>query len=382
MSARTQGGTPVDAAAPAPAPASKGRDPQVVMITGAAGFIGSNAVAWLLRAAPAVRVVSYDALTYAAHPDSLRLATVGEEERHYFLHADVRDGATFESVLAGRGIDGIGRAVPAPDVIWHMAAESHVDRSIIGPSAFVDTNVTGTLRVLEAVRAVRDAGRDVRLVHVGTDEVYGSLEPGEPAFVEERPLAPSSPYAASKAGADLLVQAWARTYGIDAVITRCSNNYGPFQFPEKLIPLMITRALAGAPLPVYGDGKQVRDWLHVDDHIAALWAVTMGTASDGRVYNIGADGERENLTVVQAILAALDRPASQVTHVRDRPAHDRRYAMDATRLRAETEWRPAVAFEDGLARTVAWYLAHESWWRAVEDEAARAARTLYLEPKA
>jgi dTDP-glucose 4,6-dehydratase len=352
------------------------------MLTGAAGFIGSNAVAWLLRAHPEMRVVSYDALTYAAHPDSLKLAAAGQDERHFFLHADVRDGATFESVLAGRGIDGLGRAVPAPDVIWHMAAESHVDRSIIGPAAFVDTNVTGTLRVLEAVRAVRDAGRNVRLVHVGTDEVYGSLEPGEPAFTEERPLAPSSPYAASKAGADLLVQSWARTYGLDAVITRCSNNYGPFQFPEKLIPLMITRALAGEPLPVYGDGKQVRDWLHVDDHIAALWAVTIGDAWDGRVYNIGADGERENLAVVQAILSALDRPASQVTHVRDRPAHDRRYAMDAARLRAESGWRPSVSFADGLAATVAWYLANESWWRAVQDEASRATRALYLEPKA
>jgi len=368
--------------AAAAAPARNEGHPQVVMITGAAGFIGSNAVAWLLRVHPAMRVVSYDSLTYAAHPDSLRMATAGEEERHYFLHADVRDGATLESVLAGRGIDGIGRAVPAPDVVWHMAAESHVDRSIIGPSAFVDTNVTGTLRVLEAVRAVRDAGRSVRLVHVGTDEVYGSLEPGEPAFTEERPLAPSSPYAASKAGADLLVQAWARTYGLDAVITRCSNNYGPFQFPEKLIPLMITRALAGEPLPVYGDGKQVRDWLYVDDHIAALWAVSLSGAAEGRVFNIGADGERENLAVVQAILAALDRPASQVTHVRDRPAHDRRYAMDATRLRAETGWRAAVSFEQGLAQTVAWYLAHEPWWRAVQDEASRAARVLYLEPKA
>lgn len=356
--------------------------PQVVMVTGAAGFIGSNAVAWLLRTHPALRVVSYDAMTYAAHPDSLRLATDGAEDRHHFLHADVRDGATLESVLAGRGVDGIGRAVPAPDVVWHLAAESHVDRSILGPSAFVDTNVAGTLRVLEAVRAVRDAGRSVRLVHVGTDEVYGSLEPAEPAFTEDRPLAPSSPYAASKAGADLLVQAWARTYGLDAVITRCSNNYGPFQFPEKLIPLMITRALADEPLPVYGDGKQVRDWLHVDDHVAALWAVTMASASDGRVYNIGADGERENLAVVQAILAALGRPTTQVTHVRDRPAHDRRYAMDAARLRAETSWRPQVAFEAGLARTVAWYLAHEPWWRAVQDEAARAARALYLEPTA
>jgi dTDP-glucose 4,6-dehydratase len=270
---------------------------------------------------------------------------------------------------------------PPIDTVWHLAAETHVDRSILDPAVFVDTNVHGTLRVLEAVRAARDAGRAIRLVHVSTDEVYGSLAPDEAPFTEARPLAPSSPYAASKAASDLLVQGWAHTFGLDAVITRCSNNYGPFQFPEKLIPLMITRGLSGMLLPVYGDGRQVRDWLHVDDHVAALWAVTCSTAADARVFNIGASGERENLAVVQRILAALGRDHSQVTHVRDRPAHDRRYAMDATRLRSETGWAPRVPFEQGLAATVQWYLANEAWWRAVQGEAARATDALYLAPK-
>jgi len=256
-----------------------------------------------------------------------------------------------------------------------------VDRSILDPSIFVDTNVNGTMRVLEAVRAARDAGRATRLVHVSTDEVYGSLAPTEAPFTEDRLLAPSSPYAASKAAADLLVQGWARTFELDAVITRCSNNYGPFQFPEKLIPLMITRGLGGMLLPVYGDGRQVRDWLHVDDHVAALWAVTCASVAEARVFNVGASGERENITVVQGILDALGRDRSLVTHVRDRPAHDRRYAMDATRLRTETAWRPQVAFDHGLAATVQWYLANEPWWRALQGEASRAADVLYLDPK-
>ena len=352
------------------------------MITGAAGFIGANCVAWLLREQPSVRIVSYDALTYAAHPETLAMVTTGAESRHHFVHADVRDAALLERVFTGAARDSKGRAVPAPDAVWHLAAESHVDRSILGPTAFIDTNVTGTLRVLEALRGARDAGRTVRLVQVSTDEVYGALTPNEPAFTESRALAPSSPYAASKAAADLLVQAWARTYGLDAVITRCSNNYGPFQFPEKLIPLMITRALADEPLPVFGDGRQVRDWLHAEDHASALWAVMRRGGSEGTVYNIGAAGERENLTVVHSVLRALGKSESLITHVRDRPAHDRRYAMDATRLRAETEWRPTIPFEDGLARTVAWYVAHEAWWSAVAAESRRATDALYLPPPA
>ena len=359
--------------------------PRVLLITGAAGFIGANTVAWLLREQPELRIVSYDALTYAAHPDTLPMVTAGAGAaagRHQFVRGDVRDGEALAQVLRGDATDAAGAAVPRPDAVWHLAAESHVDRSILGPSLFVDTNVNGTLAVLEAVRASRDAGRSVRLLHVGTDEVYGALAPGEAAFTEARALAPSSPYAASKAAADLMVQAWARTYGLDAVITRCSNNYGPFQFPEKLIPLMVTRALAGEPLPVYGDGRQVRDWLHAEDHASALWAVHLRGRSEGSVYNVGAKGEMENLEVVLMVLRALGRPESLITHVRDRPAHDRRYAMDATRLMTETGWKSSVPFEDGLARTIAWYVANDAWWRALSAASRATTEALYLPPPA
>jgi dTDP-glucose 4,6-dehydratase len=356
----------------------RGATPGTILITGGAGFIGTNAVGWLLRTRPDVQVVVLDAMTYAAHPDSLPMVAKGHEGRLFVLRGDVRDATAVADCLNGRARDGAGRIAPPCDVIWHMAAESHVDRSILGPTDFVDTNVMGTLRLLEAVRALRDAGRSIRFVHVSTDEVYGSLAPNEPAFTEERSLSPSSPYAASKAASDLLVQGWATTFALDAVITRCSNNYGPFQFPEKLIPLMITRALAGAPLPVYGDGKQVRDWLHVDDHVSALWAVTRSAASAARVFNIGASGERENLSVVCGILAALGKDESLIAYVRDRPAHDRRYAMDASRLRAETGWAPQVSFADGIAATVRWYVEHDAWWRAVQGESQRAADALYL----
>jgi dTDP-glucose 4,6-dehydratase len=358
--------------------------PRVVMVTGAAGFIGANTVAWLHREQPDVVVVSYDAMTYAAHPDTLPMVTRGHEARHFFVRGDVRDGALLAKVLRGEARTAHGTPVPAPDAIWHLAAESHVDRSILGPEAFVDTNVVGTARLLESVRGARDAGRDVRFVQVSTDEVYGALTPGEAPFTESRVLAPTSPYAASKAAADQLVQAWARTYGLDAIITRCSNNYGPFQFPEKLIPLMITRALADEPLPVYGDGRQVRDWLHAEDHASALWAVTTRVAAGarGEVFHVGANGERENLAVVRAVLAELGKPESLITHVTDRPAHDRRYAMDASRLRRETGWAPRISFDAGLVRTVAWYVEHEAWWRAVSAESRVATEALYLPPPA
>ncbi len=351
-----------------------------ILITGAAGFIGANTVAWLFKHQPNVRVVAYDAMTYSAHPQSLAMAARGAESRFHFIRGDVRDGDVFSAVLNGRAQDSAGRTVPAADIVWHMAAETHVDRSILGPSVFVDTNVIGTERVLEAVRAAQDAGRNVRLVHVSTDEVYGSLEPGEAAFTEQHALSPSSPYAASKAAADFLVQAWSRTYGLNAVITRCSNNYGPYQFPEKLIPLMVVRALADQPLPVYGDGQQVRDWLFVDDHASALWAVSHSGARDGSVFNIGAQGELANIDVVRGILHALGKPESLIAHVRDRPAHDRRYAMNATRLRTELGWRPNVAFEEGLSMTLRWYLDNKAWWKAVQQESQRAVDALYLRP--
>lgn len=353
--------------------------PRVVLVTGAAGFIGANAVAWLLREHPQLQVVAYDAMTYAAHPRSLMMAARGAEARFHFVRGDVRDGAVFATVLNGGAQDAHGRPIPAADVVWHLAAESHVDRSILGPSVFVETNVLGTERVLEAVRAAQDAGRAVRLVHVSTDEVYGSLGPGDAPFTETHPLLPSSPYAASKAAADLLVQAWARTYGLDAVITRCSNNYGPYQFPEKLIPLMFVRAMTDQPLPVYGDGQQVRDWLYVEDHVAALWAVTRSEARDGRVFNIGAQGELPNLTVVRAILRALGKPETLIQHVNDRPAHDRRYAMDASALRALTGWEARMPFEHGLAATLRWYRENAAWWKAVLPESQRAAQAMYLD---
>lgn len=352
--------------------------PRVLLVTGAAGFIGANTVAWLLREHPQLQVVAYDAMTYAAHPDTFAMVARGAESRCYFVRGDVCDGALFASVLDGRATDAQGRAIPAADTVWHLAAESHVDRSILGPAVFVETNVVGTQRVLEALRAAHDAGRRIRYVHVSTDEVYGSLAAGEAPFTEAHPLAPSSPYAASKAAADLLVQAWARTYGLDAVITRCSNNYGPFQFPEKLIPLMLVRAMADQPLPVYGDGQQVRDWLYVDDHASALWAVSCSGIGEGRVFNIGAQGERTNLEVVRGILQALQRPETLIQHVPDRPAHDRRYAMDARALRAATGWAPRVSFSDGLAATIRWYREHRAWWTAVLPESQRAAQALYL----
>lgn len=338
--------------------------PDAVLITGAAGFIGVNFVHWLLREQAGVRVISFDAMTYAAQPDSLPMVTAAAPERHFFIRGDVRDGAALAAVLAGEAVDAAGRRVPAPSAVFHLAAESHVDRSITGPAAFVSTNVIGTQMLLEALRARRDAvGTAPRLIHVSTDEVYGALRPEEPPVDEGRPLDPSSPYSASKAASDLLVSGWARTYGIDAAITRCSNNFGPFQYPEKLIPLMITRALADQPLPVYGDGQQVRDWLHAEDHAAALWAVWRHGASDARVYHVGANAEQANLTVVREVLAALGKPESLIAHVRDRPAHDRRYALDATRLRTETGWAPRYDFATALEATVRWYREQDGWWR-------------------
>jgi dTDP-glucose 4,6-dehydratase len=336
--------------------------PRVVMVTGGAGFIGSNFVRMLLTGglddAPVARVVNVDALTYAGNLENL--ADVAGDARHLFIRADICDTAAMTAACREHGVE----------AIINFAAESHVDRSIVGPHAFVKTNVEGTLSLL---LAARDAGVR-RFVQISTDEVYGSLgETG--AFTEQTPLDPHSPYSASKAGADHLVLAFGTTYGLAVQVTRCSNNYGPYQFPEKMIPLMINNARQGRPLPVYGDGRNVRDWIHVEDHGRAIWAVlTRGGVQ--RVYNIGGSGERgnnergnnergsserSNLEVVRAILKAMGQPESLLTFVKDRPGHDFRYAIDSSRLRSETGWSPRVDFESGLSRTIEWYLSNTSW---------------------
>jgi dTDP-glucose 4,6-dehydratase len=335
------------------------------LVTGGAGFIGGNFV--LDAVARGTRIVNLDALTYAGNRDTL--ATLGGDERHVFVQGDIGDRALVASLLETH----------RPDAIVNFAAESHVDRSIDGPAAFVQTNVVGTLSLLEAARdywrALPDPAKEgFRFLHVSTDEVYGSLgDTGK--FTEETPYAPNSPYSASKAASDHLVRAFHHTYGLPVLTTNCSNNYGPYQFPEKLIPLVIARALAGEPLPVYGDGRNVRDWLYVADHCSAIRAVLDG-GRIGATYNVGGDAEMQNIDVVTTICALLDarRPredgqsrAIQVTYVADRPGHDRRYAIDASKLKRELGWQPAHSFQQGIADTVDWYLAHQDWVRRVLD---------------
>ena len=328
----------------------------MLLVTGGAGFIGSAFVRdWLAsRDEP---VVTLDALTYAG--TLANLAPVTGNPRHTFVQGDIGDRALVAALLAAH----------RPRALVHFAAETHVDRSILGPDPFVQTNVVGTVRLLEAARAHCDALPDAdragfRFLHVSTDEVYGTLAPGDPGFTEDSPHAPNSPYAASKAAADHFVRAWHRTYGLPVITTNCSNNYGPGQFPEKLIPLVISRALAGAPLPVYGDGRQVRDWLYVSDHTDALRRV-LDRGHVGEVYNIGGADERENLAVVQAVCAVLDelrpradgRPyAELIRFVADRPGHDRRYGIDGRKIWETLGWRPTTSFDAGLRATVRWYL--------------------------
>lgn len=327
-----------------------------IVVTGGAGFIGANFVRWVLDHHPEVSVVTLDALTYAGNAENLAGL---DPSRHRLVVGDVTRPKDVAGVLAG-----------PTDAVVHFAAESHVDRSILGAQPFAATNMVGTQVVLDAVRA---AGVP-RLLHVSTDEVYGTLAPGDAPFTEEHPLRPTSPYAASKAGADLLVLAAVATHRLDAVITRCANNYGPYQFPEKLIPLFITNALAGEPLPLYGDGSQVRDWIHVHDHCRALWAVlTRGRA--GRVYNVGAHGERDNLALAHQLMALLGVEADRLVRVADRPAHDRRYALNTQRIEQELDFTPAIPFDDGLRSTVAWYRDHSGWWQRVK---AGAYRTYYV----
>jgi len=322
------------------------------VVTGGAGFIGSNFVRLALDEWPDLRIVTVDLLTYAGNLENLEGVPA---DRHAFVRADICDP------------EAMRQAVPqGADALLNFAAETHVDRSILGPLAFVRTNVLGTQVLLDVAR---EKGVK-RFLQVSTDEVYGSLGPGASAFTEASPLAPSSPYAASKAAADLLVLAARHTYGQDVVTTRCSNNYGPYQFPEKLIPLVLSNALEDKPLPVYGDGRQVRDWIHTDDHSRAVLAVLEG-GRPGAVYNIGARSERQNIDVVREILREVGKPESLIRFVKDRPGHDRRYAMNPARIEEELGWRPRVSFEEGLADTIRWYRDHADWWRRVKDGSYR-----------
>jgi dTDP-glucose 4,6-dehydratase len=340
-----------------------------ILVTGGAGFIGSNFVLdWL--AAGGEAVVNLDALTYAGN--LANLASVAGDDRHRFVRGDIGDRALVEHLLAEH----------RPRAVVHFAAESHVDRSIHGPGDFVRTNVVGTFELLEAVRGYwqpldAQARAAFRFLHVSTDEVYGSLAKTDPAFSETTAYAPNSPYSASKAASDHLVRAYHHTYGLPTVTTNCSNNYGPYQFPEKLIPLMIANALEGKPLPVYGDGQQVRDWLYVADHCEAI-RIALARGRAGETYNIGGNSERANLDVVHALCDALEslRPRdggyrALVKFVADRPGHDRRYAIDARKIEGELGWKPRETFESGLARTVRWYLEHADWVAQVKSGAYR-----------
>ncbi len=345
---------------------------QTWLVTGGAGFIGGNFV--LDAAAKGVRVVNLDALTYAGNRDTL--AALDGNANHIFVHGDIGDRALVAKLLAEH----------RPDAIVNFAAESHVDRSIDGPAAFVQTNVVGTLALLEAARDYwraldGDAKDAFRFLHVSTDEVYGSLgDTG--AFTEETPYAPNSPYSASKAASDHLVRAFQHTYGMPTLTTNCSNNYGPYQFPEKLVPLIIQKALVGESLPIYGDGKNIRDWLYVTDHCSAIRRV-LEAGRVGETYNVGGDAEMQNIVVVKTICALLDarRPLddgrvreSLIAYVKDRPGHDRRYAIDASKLKRELGWTPTLGFEQGIAQTVDWYLDNHAWVQRVLDGSYRMER--------
>lgn len=342
---------------------------KTILVTGGAGFIGSAVVRHIIQDTP-YHVVNLDKLTYAGNLESLN--SVSDSPRYQFEQADICDRSAMERIFAQY----------RPDVVMHLAAESHVDRSIDGPAAFIETNIIGTYTLLEAARNYWNALESqakaaFRFHHISTDEVYGDLEGPDSLFTETTPYAPSSPYSASKASSDHLVRAWRRTYGLPTLITNCSNNYGPFHFPEKLIPLIILNALAGKPLPVYGKGEQIRDWLYVEDHARALVKVATEGAL-GETYNIGGHNERKNIDVVHTLCDLLEelvpnKPAGVahyrdlITYVADRPGHDLRYAIDASKIAHDLGWVPQETFESGIRKTVIWYLENETWWRRVQD---------------
>ena len=323
-----------------------------ILVTGGCGFIGSHFVAHTLKTYPDARVTNLDAMTYAAHPDTALYLQTLAPERYRFEHGDIADPHLSKLFDEQRF-----------DAIVNFAAETHVDRSILDPGSFVRTNIVGIQNLLAIAR---EKG-NVRFTHVSTDEVYGSLAPKDPPFTENSTLSPNSPYAASKASADLLALASFRTYGQEVLITRCTNNYGPFQFPEKLLPLLIANAIENLPVPVYGDGLQVRDWIYVEDHCRGIDLV-MRKGRPGEVYNISASDERRNIDLVKKVLKRLGKPESLITYVGDRPAHDRRYGLEATKIQRELGWKPLLSFEDGLERTLQWYLSNEDWWKKVRNK--------------
>ncbi len=336
------------------------------MVTGGAGFIGSNFIRHALQTRPEWEIYNLDALTYAGNPNNLADLSPDQNPRHHFFHADIRDGKFLKNLFQKESFEGV----------FHFAAESHVDRSILEPEAFVETNVLGTFRLLEAsLSQWEQTGRPkFKFVHISTDEVYGSLGPVG-YFTETTPYDPSSPYSASKAGSDHLAKAYCKTYGLPLVVTNCSNNYGPYQFPEKLIPLMILNIIEKKPLPVYGDGKNIRDWLYVVDHCEALIRV-FEDGRNGETYNIGGSAEYENIAVIHLLCELLDKRLQRgpgessknlIRMVKDRPGHDRRYAIDAGKIKSELGWAPRHGFEDGISQTIDWYLTHMAWVHAVRS---------------
>jgi dTDP-glucose 4,6-dehydratase len=325
---------------------------KTVLVTGGCGFIGSHFVRLFFRERPDWRIINVDVLTYAGNPDNLaEQPELSDGKRYRFVRADIADSQAIHAVFASEAID----------VIVNFAAETHVDRSLLDSAAFLRTNVDGTRALLEAA-----SGHKVgRFLQVSTDEVYGSLGPFEPPFTESSPLQPNSPYAASKAAADLLIRAYARSYGLPVVITRCSNNYGPYQFPEKFLPLFITNALDDQPLPLYGDGQQIRDWVHVEDHVRAVLKV-IDCGSVGEIYNISAGREETNERMAGRVLEVLGKPLSLIRHVEDRPGHDRRYALDSAKIQSELGWKPEISLTDGVKATIDWYRDHRRWWEGIK----------------